>query len=163
MAMLINFLPESDLSDFTQAISEYKEIWINDGEEIINNWEQITGLKFKEKTINACIFHGVSHSHPLSLKDSVNLDRKKSLLIHELGHRILFKEVNQPDFSSLENHKTLFLVLYDVWAAMYGKDFADQAVEIEKMIPRDVYQTAWNWALTFSKEERVNEFKKRLK
>ncbi|MAQ59432.1 hypothetical protein CL638_01845, partial [bacterium] len=157
--MEINFIADSDSKDYSDAIDEYESIWSNYGEDIILAWEDLTSLKFRETNITAVVFNGISHSHPLSLRDDVSSERKKSILIHELGHRLLYGRVNQIDFSSLENHKTLFLVLYDVFEKLFGTEFADDTVAWDKKLPRDAYKLAWDWALQFDREERTEQFK----
>lgn len=161
--MKITFIADSDLADYSQAVDEYQQIWTESGKKIISVWEQITSLQFQEKQINAIIFNGVSHSHPLSLRYNIDFERKKSVLVHELGHRLIYGRVKQPDYSSLENHKTLFLVLYEVFVELFGTDFAHNAVEWDKNLPRDEFKRAWEWALQFSAEERREEFEKRIK
>jgi hypothetical protein len=56
----------------------------------------------------------------------------------------------------LDEHRVLFLILYDVWERLYGKGFADEQVEVEKR-RRGVYDyaAAWEWALAQSQEERA--------
>jgi len=160
--MDIHFLPDSDLEDFSEAISEYQEIWRTLGERITLAWESTTGLKFSETYLNATIFHRPSFSHPLSLNARPDFERKKSILTHELGHRILYKRTVQTDYSSLENHKTLFLVLFDVFTKVYDEDFANRAVEWDRQSTNPIYGQAWDWALTYSKEERLQIFESRI-
>jgi hypothetical protein len=59
----------------------------------------------------------------------------------------------------LDEHRVLFLFLYDVWGKLDGKGFADEQVEVEKR-RRGVYdyKAAWEWALAQSKEERTKRF-----
>jgi hypothetical protein len=58
----------------------------------------------------------------------------------------------------------LFLILYDVWVALYGEQFANEQVDVEKK-RRGLYdyQAAWNWALSLSKEDRGARFQDILK
>lgn len=53
-----------------------------------------------------------------------------------------------------------FLILYDIWEKLYGKEFADQAVVVEKK-RKGLYdhESAWEWALAFTKEQRAAQFK----
>jgi hypothetical protein len=44
-------------------------------------------------------------------------------------------------------------LLYDVWSDLYGKDFTERMVSIERRIGRS-YEEAWAWALTMTREER---------
>ena len=60
---------------------------------------------------------------------------------------------------SWDEHRVLFLVLYDVWEHLYGKGYADKQVEVEKRRQgRYDYKTAWEWALAQSQEERAKRF-----
>jgi len=58
----------------------------------------------------------------------------------------------------------LFLILYDVWIELYGERFANEQIEVEKK-RRGLYdyESAWNWALSLSKEERAARFAEILK
>lgn len=160
----IIFYPESDLRDYSEGLKEYENIWKEDGERIVNAWEKITGLKFDESHINAVIFEGISHSHPLSLRFDRDFERKKSILVHELGHRLLHRKVKgEKDADSLALHKLLFLVLYEVFVELYGENFAYSAVEWDKNLPRPQYKEAWEWALSFSLEERKKKFQEILR
>lgn len=157
--MHITFHPESDYLDLSSSIKEFEEIWKAEGEKIVKVWEQNTGLKFKETVINAIVFDGISHSHPLSLRYNYDLNRKKSVLVHELGHRILYKRVRgMGKASSEDHHKFLFLVLYEVFVELYGEAFAEDAVLWDSNLPRDEYKIAWEWALKFPKDERKKMF-----
>jgi hypothetical protein len=90
-------------------------------------------------------------------------ERRESVLVHELGHRILFRRMILEERSSLENHKVLFLVLHDVFIKLFGPEKTEEIIEWDKNLPRPEYKEAWEWALSFSKEERMSEFKKRVK
>ncbi len=59
--------------------------------------------------------------------------------------------------SSEENHKLLFLVLYDLLTHLYGTETADQAVATDKTYGAQ-YVNAWEWALSISKDERRKRF-----
>jgi hypothetical protein len=84
---------------------------------------------------------------------------KRATLIHELGHRLLVP-IRIPKSKDLDEHKVLFLILYDVWEQLYGKEFADRSVEVEKQRKGLYdYEAAWKWALSLSKEQRAAEFK----
>jgi hypothetical protein len=167
----IHFLPDSDLDDVSEAIKEYEHIWNVDGEKIVYVWQELSGYVFKETFINAVIYGRKGGlSHPLCLKGNCTLDEKKIHLVHELGHRILlpprrelFKKYNlQP--TSLDNHKIEYLVLYDVYEAVYGKEFADFAVKWDRENLGSVYKEAWDFALSFkTKEVRQEKFKEMMK
>lgn len=148
----IIFHEDSDIPDVALATQEYQKIWDTEGGKIVPAWENKTRLKFRETFINAIVLEGRGQSHPLCFRASLTLDAKKATLVHEMGHRILYKRIKAPEFNSLENHKNLNLCLYDILAELYGKAFADLAVEDESK--HALYKDAWDWALSFNKEER---------
>lgn len=161
--MYMDIYFKSKTVDQRIATEEYKSIWSEDKNRIVEAWESITDLAFQEEEMEAVIHDGKSQSHPLLLRDRYDIDRKKSVLVHELGHILLQDRVDQKEFTSLENHKTLFLVLYEVWTRLYGEQFAQESVDWESKVLGRVYKEAWEWALSFSKEERLAEFEKRKK
>lgn len=152
----IIFHEDSDLVDVALATQEYQKIWNEEGQEIISAWENKTGLQFRETFINAIVFEGRGQSHPFCFRANLSSDMKKATLVHEIGHRILYKKIKLPEFSSLENHKNLDLCLYDILKDLYGKDFADVVVETEAKHP--LYKEAWDWALLLSEKERRDKF-----
>ena len=160
--MKITFVPDSDLSNFIEGVNEYEEIWREHGLDIVKAWEKVTGLTFKETFINATVFNKPSFSHPLSLNCRPNKERKTSILVHELGHRLLYGRQVEIPKDSLENHKVLFLVLKDVFIELFGKKFADDAVQWDRELPRDLYRQAWDWALSHSHEERLELFETKI-
>ena len=155
--LTINFLPDSDINDYSQSIKEYQAIWNTDGGRIFNALTTLSGCQFRETFINAIVYHAKSMSHPLSLRYSLEPDRKRSAFIHELGHRLLNRFVKKPD--TLDRHKFLFLVLYDVFIDLYGENFAKESVEWDSNLG-PMYKEAWEFALSFkTKEERQGKFK----
>lgn len=95
----------------------------------------------------------------MKLRASNPLEQKIATLVHELGHRLLFQHgINGNE--KLGIHQILYLILYDIWVDLYGKDFADQQVEIEsnRKSPRAPYKECWQWALRKNKNERKNLF-----
>lgn len=152
----IIFHEDSDFIDVSFATQEYQVIWDTEGGKIVAAWEQKTGLQFQETFINAIVFEGRGQSHPFCFRASLSSDMKKATLVHEIGHRILYKKVKLPEFSSLENHKNLDLCLYDILVDLYGKNFADGVVEVESK--HLLYKEAWGWALSLKEEERRKKF-----
>src|SRR5262249_6528908 len=120
--------------------------------------EHITKLKFPEKSVKALIFEGPSNSgrgkDPMHLRASYTADIKKGTLVHELGHRMNSQLRKRP--GDLDEHRLLFLYLYDLWVDLYGKEFADAHVAWEKTLKGLYdYDAAWKWALAMSREERL--------
>ena len=156
----IRFSPESE--QFAEAAREYQALWEAEGDRIIEALEHISGLKFAEREIQAVVYEGISRAGlrgaPMKMRASYPAGTKKATLIHELGHRHLMQLRWRP--SELDEHRVLFLFLYDVWERLYGQEFAKEQVEVEKK-RKGVYdyETAWAWALAQSKEERAQRFK----
>ena len=159
----IKFYPDCDKTESLEAVNEYQGIWDKEGERIINAIEARSGLKFVENYINAIVFEGVSHSEPLSLRASYTYEVKKGTIVHELLHRLLsgnkvIPVAENKREQALVSHKQLNLILYDIWAELYGEEFAKNNVEVEAD-RADVYKEAWKWALSFEKVERSEKFK----
>ena len=94
----------------------------------------------------------------MKLRASYPEDVKKATLLHELGHRLISQLTNRP--KEIDEHRVLFLYLYEVWTNLYGSRFADDMVEVEKKRRgRYDYESAWMWALAMSKGERAIKFK----
>jgi hypothetical protein len=101
---------------------------------------------------------GVSESgyrdRPMRLRASYPPDTKKATLIHELGHRLesgLFPR-------SEDDHQYLFLWIYDVWVKLYGRQFANEQVAVEKARGR-IYPAAWETALALTAEQRASKWR----
>jgi hypothetical protein len=91
------------------------------------------------------------------LRASYPTDVKRSALAHEHGHRLIVQLTNRPP--DLDEHRVLFLFLYEVWETLWGKDFADEQVRIESgRTGLYDYRSAWQWALSISREERAARF-----
>jgi len=160
----MNFTPESE--KYAEATKQYQEIWNTEGRKMVEAMEIVSGLKFYETEIPVIVFEGASSSgfgdRPMKLRASYPEEVKKATLIHELGHRLNSQLKNRP--KDIDAHRVLFLYLYDVWARLYGKSFADRMVEVEKKRKGIYdYETAWNWALALSEEERASKFKELVK
>ena len=157
--VMVSFSPESE--KYAQATTEYQAIWNSEGKRIVEAMERVSGVEFTEREVRAIVYEGVSWSgfgnEPMKLRASYPSDVKKATLVHELGHRLL---VRIPKTKELDEHRVLFLALYDIWESLYGRDFADRMVEVEKK-RKGVYdyESAWKWALSMSKEERAGKLK----
>jgi hypothetical protein len=153
----ISFIPDSE--QFAAAAREYRDIWDRDGKRITAAMEEASGLKFEDREVKAMVLEVSSDSgykdSPMHLRASYPPDTKKATLIHEFGHRL------QVDFyyKGEEEHPALFLWIYDVWVKLYGQEFADAQVAVEKARGR-MYPAAWEYALGMSREQRAAEWKK---
>ena len=157
----LEFIPEN--KEFAEATNEYLYIWENFGEKIVDSIELTAQLKFKDSIIKVTVYEGISQSHPFKLRASYDLETKAATLVHELLHRLsadyLLSIPEPEDEISLGLHKQIYLILYDLWVDLFGKEVADRQVKIESSrIP--LYKDAWEWALSLNKEERRKEFAK---
>jgi hypothetical protein len=152
----IAFQPDSD--GFSEAAHEYESIWAREGARITAAMQAISGLKFEDRQVQAIVLEVSSNSGykdtPMRLRASYPLDTKKATLIHELGHRLQSDLFHQDE----DDHKYLFLWLYDVWVQLYGREFADAQVAVEKQRGR-MYPAAWDFALSFTPQERAAKWK----
>jgi hypothetical protein len=148
----LTFVAES--ATFEPAAREYEQLWAAEGGRIVRVMESVSGLSFRDTAVRVIVYEGISQSGfrdiPMRMRASYAPDTKKATLIHELGHRLqqgLFRREE-------EEHGPLFLWLYDVWIELYGREFADAQVEIEKR-RRGPYPKAWDEALALSPRERA--------
>jgi len=141
---------------FAAASGEYRSLWCGEGARIMAEMERVTGFPYPGGRVE--VF--VTNSAPMtafgggrmSLKASYPTYYKRATLVHELGHRLAF---TVPRTADLDEHRLLYLFLYDVWDALYGREFADGMVAIERRIAgRYDYAGAWDWALAMSRAER---------
>jgi hypothetical protein len=170
--MQINFYPEYDNPTFEKAAKEYTKIWSEEGERITAVIKKVSGLKFKEKVVNAIVHDRISYSHPLQLQTGLSLEEKRGTITHELCHRLLlgnkikWEKIKGKNGFYLLVHRPADLILYDIWVELYGEDFAKRHVkyEIDLWSEKGIspYKIAWDWALAMTKEQRHQEFLKYL-
>jgi hypothetical protein len=154
----LRFVPASD--DFAAAVRDYEQIWAADGARIVAAMEQVSGLSFvyehfADTSITATVLEKPSSSgfrdrSGMELRASYPPDTKRATLIHELGHRLMAGLYRRDE----EEHGALFLWVYDVWVALYGKIFADEQVVVERR-RRGPYTQAWDEAMRLTAEERA--------
>lgn len=157
----ITFSPEEKTPAFNAAVDEYRAIWSVEGSRIIDGMEKISTLRFPEKSVKVQIYEGPSFSGrggaPMRLRASYQPEEKKGTLVHELGHRMNAQLRVRPQ--DLDEHRLLFLYLYDLYVDLYGKEFADKEVAFGKTLKGLYdYEGAWNWAMAMSREERLAKF-----
>ena len=75
---------------------------------------------------------------------------RRATFVHELGHLLA---LGMPRSAGIDDHRLLYLFLYDAWTDLYGRDFADRMVSIERRIG-PAYESAWDWALAMTREQR---------
>jgi len=141
---------------YAAASGEYRELWCSEGRRIIETMERVTGFSYPADPVEVFVANGTPMTafdgRTIWLKASYPTYYKRATLVHELGHRLAFTMPRPPE---LDDHRLLYLFLYDVWAELYGRDFADRMVEIESRISgRYDYAAAWDWALAMTREQR---------
>jgi hypothetical protein len=141
---------------FAPAADEYRAIWAREGERIAAALERATGLTFPANSIEAIVSDGPPMTsydgRSMRLRAGYSEPYKRATLVHEMGHRLSFL---LPRTAELDDHRLLYLFLYDVWTDLYGRAFADRMVSIERRITgRYDYDAAWTWALAMTREER---------
>jgi hypothetical protein len=153
----VSFTPVSP--QFAEAAGEYRRLWQAEGPRIVAAMEGATGLAFPDSRVEAIVSEGRPMAsfdgRTIRLRASYSPAYKKATLAHEIGHRLAF---TLPRRSGLDDHRLLYLFLYDVWSDLYGKDFADRMVSIERRIG-PAYEAAWSWALAMTREERQARLK----
>jgi hypothetical protein len=146
---------------FTEAAEAYRRVWAADGTRIVETMQRVSGLTFRETHVKAIVFEDVSQSgagdRPMYLRASYAPDVKKATLVHEHGHRLIAQLRNRP--RDLDEHRVLFLFLYDALESLWGTDLADRQVQFESGL-RGLYdyETAWRWALSLTRIERASRF-----
>ena len=141
---------------FAPATDEYRRIWEAEGARIVAALEAATGLAFPATPIEMIVRQGTPMTaydgRTIRLRADYSPDYKKATLVHELGHRLSFLLPRDPE---LDDHRLLYLFLYDVWTDLYGRAFADRMVAIERRIPGGYdYDAAWTWALAMTRAQR---------
>jgi hypothetical protein len=157
----ITFVPQENKPEWVTAAEEYNVIWTAEADHVIDGLERVSHLRFPEDKVKAEIYEGASFSgggnRPMLLRASYPMEIKKATLVHELGHRMNAQLRKRP--ADLDEHRLLFLYLYDVWTDLYGQEFADRNVAVERTRKGLYdYDTAWTWTLAMTKEQRLGRF-----
>lgn len=138
------------------AANEYRTLWAAEGPRIVAAMEAATGLPFPAAPIEVIVRDGPPMTsfdgQTIRLRAGSSPAYKKATFVHELGHRLA---LTLPRQAGLDDHRLLYLFLYDVWADLYGQEFADRMVAIERRMRRVYdYDAAWSWALSMTRAER---------
>jgi hypothetical protein len=150
----MNFVPVGE--PFAPAAAEYRRLWCVEGGRIVAALEATSGFPFPSVAIDAF----VSSAAPMTALDGRTMwlrasypeYYKRATLVHELGHRLAFT-MKRP--VGLDDHRLLNLFLFDAWTDLYGRDFAERMVGIERRIlGRYDYAAAWDWALAMTRDQR---------
>ncbi|HKE88041.1 MAG TPA: hypothetical protein VKB50_30000 [Vicinamibacterales bacterium] len=167
----LTFASQNKNQAFDAATDEYRRMWDAEGRKIIEAMERISALKFPEKRVEVEVYEGVSFAGlrigkdgnpvgtrgPVRMRASYQADVKKGSLIHELGHRMNVQLRKRP--KEIDDHRLLFLYLYDLYEDLYGKEFADGQVAFGRTLKGLYdYDGAWTWALAMNRQERLSKF-----
>lgn len=137
---------------------------------MIQMLEQVSGFRFQEKVIRVILHAAPSVSGapiPTSpMKLNVRYPIPMSLL-HELGHRLNARIPSMPKTwptgnGALDAHRLLYLYLYDVWVRLYGRETADNWVQIENdwaALGFGFIKAAWEWALSLGEQGRAAQLR----
>ena len=141
---------------FAQATEEYRQLWRSEGERMIEALERASGFDFPDLPIQVFVSNGTPSTdydgRTIWLKGSYPEYFKRATLMHELGHRLAF---TMPRAADLDDHRLLFLFLFDAWSDLYGPEFAARMADAESRIAgRYDYAAAWRWARSMTREER---------
>ena len=141
---------------FEETTAWYRELWRAEGARIMVALERVSGFAFPDRPLEIILrdarpMTGYGCS-AIRLRGTYTGPTAVGTLIHELGHCLTAR---MPRTSGLDDHRLLYLFLYDVWTELYGRDFADRMVRLERRIPdRYDYDAAWTWALRMTREQR---------
>jgi hypothetical protein len=141
---------------FAETAAYYRQLWAAEGPRIVVALERVSGFAFPNRPLEIILHDGRPMTgfgcSMMRLRGSYAGRHATGTLIHELGHCLAAQVLPT---AGLDDHRLLYLFLYDVWTDLYGQDFADDMVRIERRIPTGYdYDAAWSWALAMTREER---------
>lgn len=141
---------------FAGTADYYRRLWQAEGPRIVAALERTSGFAFPARPLEIILRDGRPMTGfgctAIRLRGIYTGPLATGTLIHELGHCLA---AAMPRTAGLDEHRLLYLFLYDVWTDLYGRDFADRMVSIERRIPTGYdYDAAWTWALAMTREER---------
>lgn len=141
---------------FAGTADQYRALWASDGARIVAALEGTSGLTFPARPIEIIVHDGRPMTaygcSAIRLRGGRWGEFARGTLVHELGHCLA---AALPHEAGLDDHRLLYLFLYDAWVEIYGAAYADRMVRIERRIPGGYdYDAAWTWALAMTREER---------
>ncbi len=150
----VTFTPISP--EFGETADYYRDLWQAEGARIVAALERESGFAFPDRPLEIILRDGPPMTGygctAIRLRGTYTGPIAVGTLIHELGHCLT---AQMPRTAGLDEHRLLYLFLYDAWVSLYGRDFADRMVRLERRIPgRYNYDAAWRWALAMTREER---------
>jgi hypothetical protein len=150
----LSFVPLDPSS--APGAEEYRRIWESDGARIVAALESAAGVEFPRQPLEILVRDGPPMTsydgRTIRLRANCSPRCKLGTFTHELGHRLALE---LPRTAEIDDHRLLYLFLYDAWTDLYGQEFADRMVSIERRIPGLYdYDAAWTWALAMTREQR---------
>ena len=150
----LNFVPMEPR--FAEGADEYRQLWETEGPRLVEEMERLTALVFPADPVEVLVRDGppmtAFDGRTIRLRARCSPGCKLGTFSHELGHRLALL---LPRTAEIDDHRLLYLFLYDAWTDLYGADFADRMVRIERRIPGAYdYDAAWSWALSMTREQR---------
>jgi hypothetical protein len=141
---------------FAETADWYRGLWAAEGGRIVAALERESGFAFPARPLEIILRDGPPMTgyrcSAIRLRGTYTGPVAEATLVHELGHCLT---AAMPRSAALDDHRLLYLFLYDVWADLYGRAFADRMVRLERRIPGGYdYDAAWSWALAMTREER---------
>ena len=142
--------------EFDETADFYRGFWQAEGARIVAALERESGFAFPDRPLEIILRDGPPMTgygcSAIRLRGTYTGPVAVGTLIHELGHCLT---AQMPRTAGLDDHRMLYLFLYDAWTELYGPAFADRMVRLERRIPgRHNYDAAWRWALAMTREER---------
>lgn len=141
---------------FAGSADYYRQLWDAEGARIVAALERESGLTFPDRPLEIILRDGRPMTGAgcsmIRLRADATGPHATGTLVHELGHCLA--AALQPT-AGIDEHRLLYLFLYDVWTVLYGRDFADEMLRIERQIPSAYdYSAAWDWALAMTYDQR---------
>jgi hypothetical protein len=141
---------------FAGSADYYRQLWRSEGARIVAALERESGLTFPDRPLEIILRDGRPMTgfgcNLMRLRGNSSGPHATGTLVHELGHCLA---ATLPLAAGVDDHRLLYLFLYDAWTALYGREFADEMVRIERQIPLAYdYSAAWDWALAMTYEQR---------
>ena len=142
--------------DFAPSAALYRERWDEEGARIAAALERAAGVPFPAQPIEVLVRDGAPMTsldgRTIRLRAGYPINVWRATMTHELGHRLA---VTLGRRAGIDDHRALYLFYYDVMVDLYGQEFADRVVSMERRIPDAYdYDAAWTWALSMTRAER---------
>jgi hypothetical protein len=134
----------------------YESRWRDEGDAMVAALEAAAGIAFPPEPIEVIVRDGPPMTsfdgRTIRLRAGYAEDGWRAAMMHELGHRLAQRLGRAP---GIDDHRALYLFLYDALADLYGRDFADRTVRVERgFVDAYDYSAAWRWALAMSRDQR---------